>query len=136
MNAVTAIPANKQKFSGYFEIFAVLAMTVGAAFAVGAVLPINFDPAAAPLKKESPAPIVQPAEPSLPRDPGKGDDLAREPAPRVDQKVAITGTMHPTSRKAKRRHGEHLAHGKRFHVRGGRGKGKRLAWGAHRYGGR
>ena len=60
MNAIMEIHPNTAKYTGLLEAFAVLAMTVGAAVAIGALLPVNFDPAAAPVKQEQAGPAYTP----------------------------------------------------------------------------
>ena len=50
----------KRSYAGYVEGIAILALTLGAAIAIGAMLPVNFDPAAAANIKDSSGPAYTP----------------------------------------------------------------------------
>jgi hypothetical protein len=121
MNAIMEIPPPTAKSAGYLEVFAVLAMTVGAAIAVGALLPVNFDPAAAPVKQESEGPAYKPE--------WQGTVIAPTPGPGNANRVATGAPKHVRSSQAGKAHlakggskvrpGKYLAHarGKRVALR-------------------
>lgn len=113
MNAIMEIPPNTAKTAGYFEVFAVLAMTVGAAIAIGALLPVNFDPAAVPVKQESVAPGYKPEWQGAVVSPAAGNaNLVAAGAPKQAKRTGKATKAHLAKGGSKVRPGKHLAYAK------------------------